>query len=77
MRQAGNELPDVVADFVARHPDIVARLAGVASTATPDSDALGRQREHFRAYAAERIETARGADAAAAGQDFLARLRAS
>lgn len=76
MRQAGNELPDVVADFVARHPDIVARLAGVASTATPDSDALGRQREHFRAYAAERIETARSADVTGAGQDFLTRLRA-
>lgn len=74
--RAGNELPEVVADFVARHPDIVARLAGVAPTAAPASEALGRQREQFRAYATERIETARSDDAAAAGQGFLTRLRA-
>lgn len=76
MRQAENE-PDVVADFVARHPEIVARLAGVAPAATHRDGAPDDRRARFRAYAAGRITSARSDTAAAAGQDFLRRLRAS
>ncbi len=77
MRQAENKLPEAVTHFVARHPDIVALLAGVAPAPAPAAGALDHQRDRFRTYAGERIEAARSAAASQAGQDFLARLRAS
>lgn len=74
MRRPDVELTEDAAQFVERHPDLIARLAGRVSDIGSIDPSLREQQAEFRGYVRERLAFAGTDDAKAAGEQFLARF---
>lgn len=75
MRRPDVELTDDAAQFVERHPELIARLAGQVHDGAPgDLRNWDAHRSQFRGYIRERRAFAGTGEAQAASQQFLARF---